>query len=262
MQTTLEFGISAFDCNICIENLCPELHDALERYILPPLPRNRVPSSSRDVLISIDRVAGRYRLAIDGIEATSSPNVSELILATLKAIDDAVIYRLQTLKAVHAGAVVFQSQAILFPGVTHAGKSSLVAELLRRGARLLSDEYALIDKAGRVHSYPRPIMLRDSRHMQSPVLPGEFGSQFTTGPVPVGWIMALEYWPESIWEVRDVPQGEALMILLRNTPHPMADSPEMISSFMNAVSSARCLTGYRGHVAQSADQILKLISGL
>ena len=45
-----------------------------------------------------------------------------------------MIERLTTLRALHAGAVVWNQRALLLPGATHAGKSSLVAELLRRGA--------------------------------------------------------------------------------------------------------------------------------
>ncbi len=259
MQTTLAFSLHAFGCSIRIENACPELHDALERYILPPIPRSGSQPSSEDLLFCVDQVDGRYRLTVDNVEAAPTFNSAELLLEVLKAIDETVINRLQGLKAVHAGAVVFRDRAILIPGTTHAGKSSMVAELLRRGAKLLSDEYALIDKDGMVHSYPRPLLLRDSHLQQSPVLPAELGSEFAREPVPAGWIMALEYGPESNWRVLEVSQSEALMILLRNTPHPMAQSPEMIDSFLRAVSSAKCFAGSRGDAVQGADQILQLI---
>jgi hypothetical protein len=259
MQKTLVFDLCAFGCSIRIENACPEIHDALERYILPPLPRNGFRPSPEAVILKIARVDGRYHLTVNEMEAGSETDRAELLMAVLKAIDETVIYRLQTLKAVHAGAVVFENRAILIPGSTHAGKSSMVAELLRRGAKLLSDEYALIDKEGMAHSYPRPLLLRDSRLQQSPVLPAELGAEFAREPVPVGWIMALEYGPESKWGVRKVSQSEALMILLRNTPHPMTKSPEMMESFLHAVSSAKCFAGSRGDAVQGADQILKLI---
>ena len=235
------------------------MHHALDRYILPPLSRDSVRPSAEDVLVSIDQVDDRYRLTIDNVEAAAAFNKAELMLEVLKTLDETIIYQLQTLKAVHAGAVVLEDRAILIPGSTHAGKSSMVAELLRRGAELLSDEYALIDQEGRVHSYPRPLLLRDNNLQQSPVLPAELGSRFTKEPVPVGWILALEYRPESAWEVREVPQSEGLMILLRNTPHPLAESPEMVDSFLHAVSGAMCFAGSRGDAVQGADQILRLI---
>jgi hypothetical protein len=259
MHTTLAFAIQAFDCSIYIENACPELQDTLERYIFPVLPKNGAPSSSKHVVVCINRADGAYRVSVENVEVVSTNDKTELLLSVLQALDEAVIYRLQSLKAVHAGAVVLQDRAILIPGRTHAGKSSMVAELLRRGAKLLSDEYALIDGEGRVHSYPRPLLLRDSHLRQSPTLPSELGSEFIRDPVPVGWILALEYQPGSSWEIQEVPLSEAMMILLRNTPHPMAESPAMIDSFVHAVSEARCFTGARGDAAGSADQIMRLI---
>ena len=90
----------------------------------------------------------------------------------IDCIDRAFIDQLKNLHAVHAGAVLFGNRAVLLPGKSFAGKSSLVAELLRRGATCLSDEYALIDGAGIVHAYPRPLLLRNGGHAQTPVLPG------------------------------------------------------------------------------------------
>lgn len=261
MQLTHSLGVLAYGCGIHVENACPEIRDALERYILPPLPRDNASRLGSSVHLRVDRVdGGCYRLTVDSVEVLSTTDTAELILGVLKAIDEAVVYRLQSLKAVHAGAVVFENRAILIPGSTHAGKSSIVAELLRRGATLLSDEYALIDEAGRVHSYPRPMLLRDSCMRQSPVLPAELGSDYVKNPVSVGWILALEYRHSSDWSVQEVPQSEALMILLRNTPHSMAESPAMVDFFLRAVSAAKCYAGQRGDAVQGADQILQLIS--
>src|SRR5438105_4028110 len=61
---------------------------------------------------------------------------------------------------VHAGVVGWRGQAIVLPGRTHTGKSTLVAELLRAGATFYSDEYAVLDARGRVHPYPEPLSLR------------------------------------------------------------------------------------------------------
>src|SRR5918994_2119193 len=56
---------------------------------------------------------------------------------------------------VHAGVVGWRGRAILLPGASHAGKSTLVAALLRAGATYYSDEYAVLDLSGRVHPYAR-----------------------------------------------------------------------------------------------------------
>ena len=110
-------------------------------------------------MIRLDRVADQFQLSVDGVVVASAGRAISLVPDLIRALDDAVVQRLTTLRAVHAGAVLWGERALLLPGVTHAGKSSLVAELLRRGATYFSDEYALIDSEGRVHPYPRPLLL-------------------------------------------------------------------------------------------------------
>ncbi len=121
--------------------------------------------------------------------------IHDASLAAVKALDDVVIHRMKTFRAVHAGAVLIEGRALLLPGPSHAGKSSLVAELLRRGASHFSDEYALIDSQGLIHSYPRPLLLRNGSPVQTLVLPEELNASFVSHPAAVGWIMALDYSP-------------------------------------------------------------------
>src|SRR6266536_3494305 len=50
---------------------------------------------------------------------------------------------------VHAGVVGWQGNAILIPGLSHSGKTTLVDQLVRAGATYYSDEYAVLDESGR-----------------------------------------------------------------------------------------------------------------
>ena len=52
---------------------------------------------------------------------------------------------------VHAGVVGWKGRAIVIPGRSFTGKTTLVAELVRAGASYYSDEYALIDSRGKIH---------------------------------------------------------------------------------------------------------------
>ncbi|HEY2472021.1 MAG TPA: hypothetical protein VGI45_29820 [Terracidiphilus sp.] len=185
--------------------------------------------------------------------------VLDAALATIKALDDAVVHRLKKFRAVHAGAVLVEGSALLVPGSTHAGKSSLVAELLRRGALCFSDEYALIDNQGRVHAYPRPLLLRKGRPKQSPCLPEELNSKYAAGHAPVGWIFAIDYASGGEWGVNGISQSEAVTLLLRNTPHEMAEEPEMVDIFIRASASATCYAGTRGDASEAVTRIFHLI---
>ena len=116
--------------------------------------------------------------------------VIRLVPDLIRVLDEAVIQRLTTLHAVHAGAVQLGERVLLLPGVTHSGKSSLVAELLRRGAIYFSDEYALIDSEGHVYPYPRPLLLRNGSPEQFPVLPGECNASIGT-VAGAGWLDSI-----------------------------------------------------------------------
>jgi hypothetical protein len=58
--------------------------------------------------------------------------------------------------------------------------------------------------------------------------------------------------------VREISQGVAVLSLLKNTPHSLADAPEMVGSFERAVSGAICLAGERGEASAAVDSILRM----
>ena len=61
---------------------------------------------------------------------------------------------------VHAGCVAVDGQAIVLPGRSMSGKSSLTAALVHAGADYYSDEYAVLDNQGLVRPYPRKPAIR------------------------------------------------------------------------------------------------------
>jgi len=259
-RDNLEFSIQAFDSFIHVECADSEIRDALERYIFPPVPRRSSAPSSPDIHLRVDHSAEGFRVLLNHKLAAFALTLHDAALAVVKALDDAVVHRMKMFRAVHSGAVLIGERALLVPGSTHAGKSSLVAELLRRGASYFSDEYALIDDEGRIHSYPRPLLLRNGSPQQSLVLPEELNASFATRPAPIGWILALDYVPgEASWDVHEMSQGEAVMLLLRNTPHEMAQSPEMVDFFLRVAANAICYAGKRCDVAEAATRVFDLI---
>ena len=253
-----EFGIDAFDSSIRVECANSEIRDALDRYLFPTLPRSRSILGPPDVSLAVDSIDSRFRVSIDHQVAAFADTIHDAVRAAVKGIDDVLIHRITSYRAVHAAAVLIQGRALLIPGSTHAGKSSLAAELLRRGATHFSDEYALIDERGFVHSYPRPLLIRSGGHLQSLVLPQELNSSFVTQPSRVGWVVAVEYVPDGAWSIGEISQAEAVMLLLRNTPHEMTQSPQMVDFFRSVVSEAACYQGTRGEVAEAAGHILNM----
>jgi hypothetical protein len=259
MGSSCVFGIHAFDSRIRVECENVELHAALLRYLLPPLPRCKSSAPAPDIDIQIGQGADSFDIRVNGERISSAVSLNDAALETVKAVDEALLQRFKSIFAVHAGAVVIQEQALIIPGTSHAGKSALTAELLRRGATHLSDEYALIDESGRVHAYPRPLLLRNGSPKQSLVHPEELNSSFADGPVPLSWVFAIEYSPDASWEIRKLSQGETVMLLLRNTPHEMETSPGMVDAFLRLAASAECYEGRRCEAGEAADHLLAVI---
>ena len=91
---------------------------------------------------------------------------------------------------VHAGVVVHKGRALLFPGTSFAGKSTLVASLVRAGATYYSDEYALLDTDGLVHPFARNLQMREPGGREQRSVPvEEFQGVAGTEPVPVARIL-------------------------------------------------------------------------
>lgn len=250
--------ICAFGCNLQIESPHARIVERAGQYVLPTLPRVRSFDGAIHWRARIEEKDSGLELIADGAQGVPAPTLDSMLPFLIRALDDAVIRNLRGLYAVHAGCVVWRGRAILLPGPTHAGKSSLVAELLRRGATYYSDEYALIDGQGRVHPYPRAVLMRNGSPEQNPMLASEWGAAVGDGPAAVGWIFAVNYQPDGAWKLQPMEQSDSTFALLRNTPHVLAEAPVMLSHFHRAVLGARGFHGVRNDAAEAADRILQI----
>jgi len=253
------FGIHAFDSIIRVTCSSVELCELINRYVFPPIPRCGSIPDQPGIDLAIHESADGIEVLLNGDRIAVEASKQMAMLAAVKTLDEAVVHRLKRYRAVHSGAVLLEGRALLIPGLTHAGKSSLVSELLRCGAVCFSDEYALIGDDGLVHPYPRPLLLRAGRPQQSLVLPEELGSTYALHPAPVAWIVAVDYAPDAEWKVQLLSQSEAVMMLLRNTPHEMEQSPRLIDFFLRAAANAVCYEGRRGDAVEAAARILQLV---
>ena len=164
---------------------------------------------------------------------------------------------------VHAGAVGWQGKAIIIPGHSMSGKTSLVAELVRAGATYYSDEYTVLDAQGRVHPYPQPLAIRSERTArQVKWRAEEIGGVVGTHPLPVGMVIVSRYKAGSPWRPRHLTSGQAVMALLVNTV-PARRKPEVVlPTLERAVSEATVLKGVRGEAEETARLILKRCSSV
>jgi len=257
---TQSFQVRIADSTISVSSAHAEAFALLERYVYPSAPRRRGAAPGAELSAAIVWRNSEFDLVANSAVLASAANAIDLIPTLIHALDDAVVERLTTLHAVHAGAVVLHGRALLFPGSTHSGKSSLVAQMLRRGAAYCSDEYALLDAEGRVHAYPRPLLARDTHGVQTPLTAEDCGATTADAPAPVGWLIALDYRRDGEWSLAPMEQSLALLTLLKNTPHALADRPQLVPALERAVAHARCYTGKRGEAGFAAEEILALVA--
>ncbi|MBV9279042.1 MAG: 2OG-Fe(II) oxygenase [Chloroflexi bacterium] len=157
----------------------------------------------------------RYAVSRDG-SAVFGPATEEEVFRWLRRdVDRAVAERAPQMLFVQAGVVGWRGLALVIPGGGRTGKSTLVAELVRRGAAYYSDTFAVLDEAGRVHPYARPPTLgAETRPAQGLRLEGEGGP---AAPLPLGLIVAGAYQPGCTWRPAIVRGARALWPLFQQT---------------------------------------------
>ena len=160
---------------------------------------------------------------------------------------------------VHAGVVGWNGQAILVPGASHAGKSTLVAALLAAGATYYSDEYAVLDPQGRVHPFPRPLQLRDARETATSVEPEQLGGRRGVGPLPVGLVAVARYDEGARWRPARLSPGHALLELLSNTIVARSHPASAMAMLRRVVTRAASFKGRRGEAGETAAWLMEAV---
>lgn len=157
---------------------------------------------------------------------------------------------------VHAGVVIWKDRAIILPGRSYAGKSTLVKALVKAGAGFYSDEYAIIDPQGMVHPFPRPISLRQSDGNLR-LSAQEMGWTGVAGPVRAGAIVVCHYERGAVWKPEPLSAGSTVLQLLSNTVSAMAAPALTLACLSPLVEGVTCLTGVRGEAGPAAALMLQ-----
>ena len=160
---------------------------------------------------------------------------------------------------VHAGVVGWNGRAILIPGSSFSGKSTLVAELLHAGATYYSDEYAVIDANGRVHPYARDLRIRSSDAVRIKRMgAADFGAPTGSKPLRVALVISTRFKEGARWRPRELTRGKAVLELLANTVSARSQ-PEMALSFLTkAVDSATLFKGARSEAGEIVEWLSRV----
>jgi hypothetical protein len=160
---------------------------------------------------------------------------------------------------VHAGVVARDGRAIVIPGSSFAGKTTLVLALVRAGAVYYSDEFAVIDERGLVHPYAGPLSLRDFGQHQSDHHVERFGGLTGDEPLPIGAVVLTQYRAGAEWRPTRLSPGRGVLAMLANTLAALKRSEEAVRVTTRAIDRAVVLEGERGEADEIARRLLDTV---
>ena len=123
------------------------------RPLLPPRAR-LITSEDYDTVYSVKSTPSKssshtiYQLERDGADVGSYRSLSRICRELESDMHFRVALAARDFLFVHAGVVQWKGQAVVVPGRTETGKSSLIMALVDAGGNYFSDEYAVLDREG------------------------------------------------------------------------------------------------------------------
>ncbi len=263
-------SIKAYGLRIGVRTNSPAVLDQ----VLECLPPGWEPSQSPvvDHLYSL-KVSGAadkpgtrsFHLLYNGSPRLARSVYLEGILDELEnALESTVAQRSPDRLFLHAGVVAWQGRAIVLPGQSWAGKSTLVQALLRAGATYYSDEFAVLDSEGQVHPFARRLKLRDWNPTQRSVRsrrlnPAELGCPVGEKPVPVGLVALTPYRPQGQWRVRRLTPAQAALQLLDFVITNQGEPNRAVDVLRKMLPGACILKGRRGEATATARTLLATV---
>ena len=154
---------------------------------------------------------------------------------------------------VHSGVVAIDGRVLLLPGRSYAGKSTLVAALLRAGARYCSDEFAVIDPAGRVHPYARQLALRTPVRR---VRADELGGIVVTDSLPASAVLFTEFVPDTDFDMLPISSAEIALRLLQHCLGVRGRPVETMAALQALAIGAKGFIGRRGDADVAAAALI------
>ena len=198
----------------------------------------------------------RYQLTRDGVGIGSSRNLSNVCRELESDMHFRVALAARDYLFVHAGVVQWKGQAIIVPGRTETGKSSLVMALVRAGGEYFSDEFAVLDLEGQVHAYPKPLSQRREGGPPRLHTAEALGGRQEAPAAPMGLIVITRFRDGAAWSPQRISKARAMVALFDNTVVARSRPEFALTVLAKAVKATRGLEGDRGEASEMAPVLL------
>jgi hypothetical protein len=246
------YGVSA-----CVRFADEELRAAMVTVVPPGARRiDRAPSAAE---FTVRRSAPDGYEVASGDEPVLFDGTFELALHTLdRQIRLHIAANANDWVFVHAGVVAVNGAAIVLPGPSFCGKTTLVAALLELGASYYSDEYAIFDPDGQVHPYPRPLSIRSPEAPRGVDRdPRDVGAVAGDRPAAVRLVAVVLYRPGGSPRWERISPGRAVAAVLANTVPAQARPRQSLRTLGKGLGEATLLEGERGEALPAARLLLR-----
>jgi hypothetical protein len=214
------------------------------------------------VVPEIGQRAGLRRMNIlyaDNVRIARDTDLDQVLAALETDLHRYTAEAAPSMTFLHAGVVGWQGRAILIPGRSLSGKTTLVRELLRLGATYYSDEFAVVDNFGMVHPFSRPLGIReDSTFAQTKYSAATFGAASGVKPLPLGAVVLCKYRAGARWRPASLSPGQGALELMGSSIAVRTKPQHTLRRIQELVKGVVFLKGARGEARESAASILNM----
>src|SRR5882724_4994011 len=198
------------------------------------------------------------RIYCDGSEIGKSRDLKRLLDALESDVQLFVAEYAPRRVFIHAGVVGWQGKAIVIPGRSYSGKTTLVKTFVEAGATYYSDEYAVLDSKGLVHPYPRALGVRETDAFdQTKITIESLGRVAGRKPLPVGMVIVSQFKKSGKWRPQTLSAGQGTLALLANAVAVRREPEMTLSALQQIVPHSEILKGNRGEAGPMVDAILR-----
>jgi hypothetical protein len=250
----------AFGVRVGVRLKEPRLHERLSPHLPPGWKPTSSPWVDRLFSLWIDRDGARpVRLYAGRRRPLRTASLDEALAVLESEIRQGVAAAAARSTFVHAGVVGWRGRAIVVPGRSRSGKTTLVAELVRAGASYYSDEFAVLDGRGRVHPFAKPLSVRGAggcdRHVARPRAE-DLGGVCGREPLRVGLVVLATFRPGAHWSPERLSPGHAVLEMLAHTVPARLRPERSLRALERAVTDAVVVKGERGEARELVASLL------
>jgi hypothetical protein len=262
LKEEYQFKFESYGVKIGIKSNNKSFLKKMEKHLRKIVPASFVIDDSleaeHDFLLNV-KSDGLYELYKDGEKITFGESEENFFNFSTSKLRLTIAEYADSRVFLHAGVVGWNGKAIVIPGKSFQGKTTLVAELIKRGALYYSDEYAVLNEEGLVYPFPKTLSLRGfvDKYKQVETEAQSIGGKIGAEPIPVGMVLITEYEAGAEWKPRIISAGQGIMEILAHTI-PIRYNPQFSLQVLNKMANHAIIAkSKRGEARDFVETLLK-----